>query len=203
VSGTEVTQNREQQLSVADVRRRLGLFPLGGSIDPLFDGARISAVLVALADGRRGAEVLLTRRSMTVGTHQGQVSFPGGRVDDGESVLVAAIREAHEEVGLAPDVPAPFAELSHLNTRVSMSYIVPIVAQVSAGLDLVPQSGEVDRVFWVPLGDFEAPGVHRSELWYEGETPRQIHFYDVADEDVWGATGAILYELLGILYPRN
>ena len=57
-------------------------------------------MLVALADGPQGAEVLLTKRSMSVGTHQGQVSFPGGRVDDGESVLDAAVREAHEEVGL-------------------------------------------------------------------------------------------------------
>ena len=84
-----------------------------------------------------------------------------------------------------------------------MSYIVPIVAEVPQGLDLAPQTAEVDRVFWVPLGDFEVPGVHRSELWYEGETPRRIHFYDVADEDVWGATGAMLYELLGILAARD
>jgi 8-oxo-dGTP pyrophosphatase MutT (NUDIX family) len=190
-------------LAVADVRRVLATFPIGGEIDPLFDGARVSAVLVALSDGPRGAEVLLTKRSMSVGTHQGQISFPGGRVDDGETMVQAAIREAHEEVGLDSGLPQPFAELSHLNTRVSMSYIVPIVAEVPSGLDLEPRTAEVDRVFQVPLVDFEAPGVHRSELWYEGEAPREVHFYDVADENVWGVTGAMLYELLGILAARD
>jgi 8-oxo-dGTP pyrophosphatase MutT (NUDIX family) len=186
-------------VSVGEVKSALDAFPIGRDVDPLFEGARVSAVLVALAEGPRGAEVLLTKRSMSVGTHQGQVSFPGGRVDDGESIVAAAIREAHEEVGLDSDVVLPFAELSHLNTRVSMSYIVPIVAEVPVGLELTPQTGEVDRVFWVPLGDFEVPGVHRSELWYEAETPREIHFYDVADENVWGATGAMLYELLRLI----
>ena len=118
-------------------------------------------------------------------------------------MVQAAIREAHEEVGLVSDIPDPFAELSHLNTRVSMSYIVPIVAEVPAELDLAPQTGEVDRVFWVPLADFDAPGVHRSELWREGEMAREVHFDDVADENVWGATGAMLYELLGILAARD
>ena len=181
----------------------LAPFSIGGEIDPLFDGARVSAVLVALSDGPQGAEVLLTKRSMSVGTHQGQISFPGGRVDDGETIVQAAIREAYEEVGLESALPQPFAELSHLNTRVSMSYIVPIVAEVPQGLDLEPQTAEVDRVFRVPLVDFEVPGVHRSELWYEGETPREVHFYDVADENVWGVTGAMLYELFGILAARD
>ncbi len=190
-------------LAVADVRRVLAPFSIGGEIDPLFDGARVSAVLVALSDGPQGAEVLLTKRSMSVGTHQGQISFPGGRVDDGETIVQAAVREAYEEVGLDSALPQPFSELSHLNTRVSMSYIVPIVAEVPHGLDLEPQTAEVDRVFWVPLVDFEVPGVHRSELWYEGETPREVHFYDVADENVWGVTGAMLYELLGILAARD
>ena len=190
-------------LAVADVRHVLAPFSIGGRVDPLFDGARVSAVLVALSDGPQGAEVLLTKRSMSVGTHQGQISFPGGRVDDGETIVQAAIREAYEEVGLDSALPQPFAELSHLNTRVSMSYIVPIVAEVPHGLDLEPQTAEVDRVFRVPLVDFEAPGVHRSELWYEGETPRKVHFYDVADENVWGVTGAMLYELLGVLAARD
>ena len=70
--------------------------------EPDFDGAKHSAVLAVLADGPHGAEVLLTRRSMDMTNHRGEVSFPGGRLDPGETYEQAALREAHEEVGLDP-----------------------------------------------------------------------------------------------------
>lgn len=181
------------------VRNALRHHSIGAPVEFGLDGARLSAVLVALADGPDGAEVLLTRRSMAVGSHRGQVSFPGGRLDDGETPLAAALREAHEEVGLAPDVVSPFAELSHLETPVSWSHIVPIVAEVPFGRQLTAETVEVDRVFWVPLAELMSPDVHHSEVWERDGQQRLIHFFDVADENVWGATGAMLYELLGIV----
>jgi len=190
-------------LSVADVRRLLARHPTDRPVEPSFHGARIAAVLVALADGSSGVEVLLTRRSMIVSSHKGQVAFPGGRVDSGETVTEAALREAHEEVGLDPALAEPFAELTHLNTEVSRSYIVPVVAELAEPFPLSASSVEVDHVFWAALGDFLRPGVHRSEWWSDGDRTREVHFYDVVGENVWGVTAAVLTELLTLTLPDD
>ena len=89
---------------------------------PSFPDARLSAVLIALYAGEHGAEVLLTRRSMLLRNHKGEISFPGGRMDPGETPIDTALREAHEEVDLDPSLPTVVGELAHLNTVVSRSY---------------------------------------------------------------------------------
>lgn len=184
--------------SVSDVRRALRDRPIGAPAAPRLVNPRMSAVLLALSDGPRGAEVLLTRRSMEVGSHHGQVALPGGRSDADETVTETALREANEEVGLDPAVVRPFAELSHLDVPISNSYVVPVVAEVAGRPELAPTSVEVDRVFWVPLRDFTLDGVHRTETWGDGQTRRQLQFYDVAGETVWGVTGAIMHEFLAL-----
>ena len=87
----------EVMLAVESARR--GLQPE----TPTFADARPSAVLVAIADGTRGAEVLLTKRAGHLRNHAGEISFPGGRIESGESPTQAALREAYEEVALPPD----------------------------------------------------------------------------------------------------
>lgn len=163
---------------------------------PSFTGARHSAVLIALADGDDGPEVLLTRRSWEMRSHRGEISFPGGRTDPGETPVQAALREAHEEVGLEPSLVEVRGELEHLNTVVSRSYIVPKVATVAEPLTLEPQTMEVDRVLWVPLSEFTRPDTYRSEIWGIGPTDRVLHFFELDDETVWGATAHMLVDLL-------
>ena len=170
--------------------------PTGRPLAPAFPDARPSAVLIALADGDRGPEVLLTRRSMELRHHKGEISFPGGRMDPGETPLEAALREAHEEVGLEPDTVAPRGELVHLSTIVSRSYIVPIVATVREPVELAPASPEVDRVMWVPIATLADPDRYRSERWGRPPTDRLIHFFELDDETVWGATAHLLTALL-------
>lgn len=165
-------------------------------VTPAFHGARLSAVLIVLADGPDGAEVLLTKRSAHLRNHRGEVSFPGGRIDAGETSLQAALREANEEVGLDPSSVAAIGELTHLNTVVSRSYIVPHVGIVAERSAFVPASIEVDRVWWTPLRELlEAPTYHR-EIWGVPPTDRTLHFFDLDDETVWGATAHILVDLL-------
>ena len=163
---------------------------------PAFPGAKESAVLIALADGATGPEVLLTRRSWELRHHRGEVSFPGGRVDPGETPVEAALREAHEEVGLRPDDVHVRGELEHLNTVVSRSYIVPKVATVGEPLPLRAETMEVDRVMWVPLAELTRTGTYRSEVWGWGATHRTLHFFELDDETVWGATAHLLVDLL-------
>ncbi len=163
---------------------------------PSFPNARHSAVLIVLADGDQGPEVLLTRRSWDLRSHRGEISFPGGRTDHGETPVEAALREAHEEVGLDPLAVTVRGELEHLNTVVSRSYIVPKVGTVAQRLELEARTMEVDRVLWVPLSEFTRPDTYRSEVWGIGPTDRTLHFFELDDETVWGATAHMLVDLL-------
>lgn len=166
---------------------------------------RPSAVLILLADGVNGAEVLLTRRSLTVNSHQGEVCFPGGRLDPGEDSRAAALRETHEEVGVPAQEVTLVGELYPIGTYVSRSWIVPIVGHVASPLKLHACTSEVDRVFWVPLHDLTKPGVFHEEWWplqaVTGRTgERPIYFFEVADEMVWGATARMVHQLLRVAH---
>jgi len=163
---------------------------------PTFPDARPSAVLVALAEGDRGAQVLLTRRSQFLRNHRGEMSFPGGRCDPGETPVDTALREADEEVGLDPTSCEIVGELNHLSTVVSKSYIVPVVARVREPVALTPQSDEADRVFWLPLSELTRPGTYHAERWGSPPMDRRLHFFHLDDETVWGATAHMLVDLL-------
>jgi 8-oxo-dGTP pyrophosphatase MutT (NUDIX family) len=138
---------------------------------------------------------------MDMRTHRGEISFPGGRLDPGETAAEAALREAHEEVGLEPSLVHVEGELEHLNTIVSRSYIVPVIASVAAPVDLQPASSEVDRVLWVPLVEFTRPDTYRSERWGTPPTDRLLHFFELDDETVWGATASVMVQLLSAPVP--
>jgi 8-oxo-dGTP pyrophosphatase MutT (NUDIX family) len=167
---------------------------------PPFPDARPAAVLVALADGPHGAEVLLTKRSARLRNHRGEISFPGGRIDPGETPLQAAIREAWEEVQLPTDLVDVTAQLEPLSTVVSKSYIVPLVAHLTHQPELVPHDAEVDRILWVPLAELARPDTFREEWWGTPPLVRPMYFFELDDETVWGATGRMLFELLSLAY---
>ena len=162
------------------------------------DTLRESAVLVALVDGPEAAEVLLTRRSQTLTSHRGEISFPGGRVDAGETFEAAALREAHEEVALDPSVVQLCGRLDPISTMVSRSYIVPVVATLDRKPSLRPAVGEVDRIMWVPLAELTRSDTFREEVWHFGGDPRPIFFFELDDETIWGATARVLHQLLRV-----
>ena len=172
-------------------------------ITPAFPDSYLSAVLIALVDGDDGPEVLLTRRAAHLRNHHGEISFPGGRLDPGETPVDAAIREAHEEVALHPAVVEVVGELDHLNTVVSRSYIVPIVARLAERPSLRPAQDEVDRIFFVPLAELRRPDTYREERWGVPPTDRPIHFFELDDETVWGATARMLAQLLALAHGTD
>ena len=151
---------------------------------------------MVLHDGADGPEVLLTRRSWELRHHRGEVSFPGGRMDPGETPLATALREANEEVGLDPDAVEVHGELEHLNTVVSRSYIVPKVATIDHRPELTAQEAEVERIMWVPLAELTRPDTYRTEVWGRDGVERVLHFFHLDDETVWGATAHMLVDLL-------
>ncbi|MCU1400987.1 MAG: putative hydrolase, partial [Acidimicrobiales bacterium] len=167
---------------------------------PTFSDARPSAVLIALVDGPRGVEVLLTKRSKALRNHSGEISFPGGRIDPGETPVETALREAREEVGLDPQLVTVRGQLSNLSTVVSRSYIVPIVGVLTEHPTLAPHEPEVARILWVPLAELVRPQTFREEWWGTPPLHRRMTFFELDDETVWGATAHMLRELLSLLY---
>jgi 8-oxo-dGTP pyrophosphatase MutT (NUDIX family) len=159
---------------------------------------RASAVLVAIADGPHGAEVLLTRRSESLKSHRGEISFPGGRVDPGETFEAAALREAHEEVALDPSAVRLGGRLDPISTMASGSFIVPVVGAVGAQPELRPAQDEVDRIIWVPLVELTRTDTFREEIWPLDDQRRPMFFFELDDETIWGATARILHQLLRV-----
>lgn len=163
-----------------------------------------SAVLAAVWEEDGEARVLLTRRTPWLRSHSGQVAFPGGRVEEGETLVDAALREAAEEVGLDPSTVEIIGPLSRMHTISSGAGIYPFVGVLPAGRPATEANpDEVDRVFDVALGALMADGVFHEEIWGIAETERPIYFFDLAGETVWGATARMLYELLLLVIGRT
>lgn len=190
-------------VDLARVRRAVADRPPVAMAHPLEfdrDQLRPAAVLIPLFEEAGEARVILTRRSDRLRSHSGQVSFPGGRIEPGEASLTAALRETHEEIGLEPGLVEIVGELSPLATLRGGSAIQPFVGALASRPALLPNPSEVDRVFDVALADLMAEGVHHEERWdVPGLDNRDIHFFDLPDDLVWGATARILVNLLMLI----
>ena len=164
------------------------------------EGALRSAVLVPLFEEEGQAWVLLTRRSQHLRAHKGEVAFPGGRQDDGESLMDAALREAQEEIALDTKVVEIVGELNHLATVSSNSSIVPYVGILpNRPVKLVPSPDEVEAVLMVPLDELVQDDVFHTEIWDWQGGERPIHFFDLYGDTIWGATGRMLVNLLTLV----
>ncbi len=187
-----------RHIDLATLVRRVRERGPGRLAQPEPDDARRSGVLIALFDDGNGAEVVLTRRSQVLSSHRGEVSFPGGRSDDGEGARQTALREAWEEVELDPSTVTVLGELDHLYTFVSRSLIVPVVATLPGRPVLRPATFEVDRILTVPLDEFLRDDTFHAETWGTRPLNFTLHFFDLDDETVWGATARILVQLLEV-----
>jgi len=140
--------------------------------------------------------VILTRRSGDLRLHAGEVSFPGGRMEPGESPVAAALRESREEIGLDPEGVEIMGSLDPVSTRTSASLILPLVGRIPALPPLEPNPDEVAAILDLSLLALTEDGVHHSELWpWEGHL-RTIHFFEVPGDTIWGATARLLHQLL-------
>jgi 8-oxo-dGTP pyrophosphatase MutT (NUDIX family) len=153
------------------------------------------------ADDPASARLVLTKRPESMPSHQGQIAFPGGKIDPAvdASPRAAALREADEEIGLPPSAVDVIAELPSVGTAVGQFVMTPFVGIVDPRPRLVPDSREVDRVFDVALSELLDPEIYRSEIWQFWGEARLMHFFDLEDETVWGATARVLADFLAVL----
>ena len=158
---------------------------------------RHSAVLIALYSNPEPT-VVLTRRTQQMRAHSGEVSFPGGGQDPGESLWDTACREAREEIRLDTSLVRKIGELDHLSTVSSQARIVPYVARLSQPPSMTANPDEVDEILCVPLSELLLPGVYREERWqWPGSNQeRPVYFFDLLGDTVWGATANLLRQLL-------
>ena len=165
-------------------------------------------MLVPLFEADGEARLILTKRPETMPSHQGEIAFPGGKLEterDG-SLRDAALREAREEIGLDPATVDVVAELDSLTTVAARFVLTPFVGLLASRPRLRPDPTEVVRAFDVSVAELLAEGVYREERWDVppdlGVTPgrdRPIHFFELAGETVWGATARILSAFLAHL----
>ncbi len=152
-----------------------------------------AAVLIAITD-RAEPGVILTVRDAELRTHAGQVAFPGGRIDEGEDAQAAALREAWEELGLAPAMVEPVGMLDPYRTITGFS-VTAVVGAVPPDLPLAPHEREVAEWFEAPLAFLLDPAnQQRHSALFEG---RIRHYYriDWNGRNIWGATAAMIVNL--------
>jgi 8-oxo-dGTP pyrophosphatase MutT (NUDIX family)/RimJ/RimL family protein N-acetyltransferase len=163
-----------------------------------------AAVLIALFEEDGEARVILTRRSSSMRSHRGEVSFPGGRIEAEETPVQAALREADEEVGIDPASAEVLGELMPLATMSSSSSITPYVAVLPRRPELHPNPGEVELAFDVSIAELLADGVFREERWdFPHGADRPVYFFDLPADLIWGATARILHELLALIVTER
>ena len=166
-----------------------------------------AGVLAALFEEDGEARVILTRRSSRLRTHKGEVSFPGGRLNEGEDAAAAARREAYEEVDLDQALVTMAGWLHPVTTLASPALIVPVVATLPRRPRLVASPLEVERVFDVALAELADPAVFHEERWQvpgrvipgSPDNSFAVRFFEVAGELIWGATARMLSELVTIV----
>jgi 8-oxo-dGTP pyrophosphatase MutT (NUDIX family) len=160
---------------------------------------RAAAVLVPVIEHTHGPHVLLTRRADHLGTHSGQVAFPGGKIDPGETAAEAALREAEEEVGLDRSFVSVAGYLDAYETGTGFR-ILPVVAFVTPGFSLTISADEVAEAFEVPLGFLMDPANHQrhSAVW-RGRR-REYYAMPYNGHYIWGATAGMLKNMYDRLY---
>jgi 8-oxo-dGTP pyrophosphatase MutT (NUDIX family) len=157
-----------------------------------------AANLVPLHEKDGEAHVLLTRRPKHMRRHPGQLSVPGGRIDPGEDALAAALREAREEIGLDPARVEVLGRLSETLVLQSAFRLTPWVASVPYPYPYVAEPGEVAEILHVPIAALLRPGVHRVEPREVYGMNLDVHFFQLGDDQLWGATARVIWELLEV-----
>lgn len=184
------TRGRERLLADLHLPRPLDVLLAPARIEQL----RPAAVLIAVVDAAEPA-VVLTRRSERLRHHPGQISLPGGAREAGDETLVAtALREAREEVGLAPESVEVLGLLDDYPTS-SRYRVTPVVGWVQGAFDPQLEKSEVAEVFHIPLDVVLDAGNYRRSSFFQRGQRWPFYELDYAGRRVWGATAGMLLNL--------
>ncbi len=153
-----------------------------------------SAVLILLYPTQDEIRFILTKRTMEVEHHKGQISLPGGVKESNETLTETALRETWEELGINPDDIHVFGSLSPLHVKISGFEIQPFVGWMNEEPSIVPHAGEVEDVFSISLGDLLNDESRNEDIWTIRGYKVHVPFFMFNNTPVWGATAMILSE---------
>lgn len=186
-----------------DAQLRMSPRPRIGSDPSLVPAVlRPAAALLLLYPHDDSWHVPLTVRGAGLRHHTGQVSLPGGRLDDGETVEQGALREAHEEVGVVPADVEILGRLTPLAIVVSSHLLHPVVGVTARRPDFVLAAHEVERLIEIPVARLRHPGTVAWEQRDRLHPPNgvmDVPYFGIADARVWGATAMVLAEFLALV----
>ena len=163
------------------------------------EGQRVAAVLMPLVQRKAGWQVILTQRPETMPSHPGQIAFPGGKREFGETTLNAALRETEEEIGLDRQFITIIGRLPSFNA-VSEFRITPFIGLVDPDSPMTPDPHEVADMFEVPLSFLMAPANHIARnVHFDGKDHALIDMPYTGDDgvyrNIWGMTAMMMYRL--------
>jgi 8-oxo-dGTP pyrophosphatase MutT (NUDIX family) len=160
------------------------------------DKLKRAAVCIIVTDDDAGnAALVLTRRAKNLNTHAGQFALPGGRIDAGETVIEAGLRETWEEIGLALKADAVLGHLDDFPTR-SGYLITPLVIWAAANAAMTANPAEVAAIYRVPFSDLSRPGV--PEFVAIPESDRPVIRYPLLGTLIHAPTSAVLYQFMEV-----
>ena len=164
---------------------------------------RQGAVLLLLFPRQHELRFVLTRRRDDLAAHAGQISLPGGRREDGESLQETALREANEEIGIDRNAVAILGRLAPLYILPSDFEVFPFVGWHEEPPAFVPQLSEVAEIIEVPLADLLDKKSRGEEVWRRRGITMNVPFFQVGAHKVWGATAMMLSEFAERLYAQS
>ena len=166
-----------------------------------YPSARNASVLIGLFDENNEIYISFIRRASTLRAHSGEIAFPGGAADDSDvSPIVTALREAQEEIGLAPTRVEVLGIMAPVFTVVSNFLITPVVAFLPEGPGTLHlQLSEVEEIIFLPLQGLADPSIYHTEQWLREDVSHTVYLFDYGIYRIWGATARMLTMLLDLL----
>lgn len=166
-----------------------------------------AGILVLVTRNLQSPSIILTRRAQHMTTHKGQVAFPGGKFDEEDATLQqTALRECHEEIGVAPHHIEIIGQLSQVISLHGIR-VTPFVGLVDEGVSFTPNLDELDSIFKVPTLFFnDAVPKRRDKMTYRDialSVPSYDYQYEGETYEIWGLSAIVLVELMNIAFDAD